>query len=388
MEGFSMSFCTRLYACAMLSLSLLILSSGQPASATSGVTVYTPNTKVSVPPGQGIDYSVDIINNTPEMQNIDIAVNGIPKGWNYFLKSGNLAIRRIAVLPGEKKNLSLRVEVPFQVNKGNYRFSINAAGFATLPLMISVTEKGTFKTEFTCDQQVIEGKANATFTFNTEVINRTADKQSYAFFARAPRGWEAIFKSQFKQVTSVETEPSSTTSISIDINPPDNIKEGRYTIPITAGTSSTSANLDLEVVITGSYAMELSTPSGLLSGRITAGDSKKLELQITNNGSSELKSVAFSATKPLDWNISFEPKIIDRIESGKSVQAFAIIKPDKKAIAGDYVVTIVAQNPEIKSDALFRITVKTPMLWGWIGILIIGLAIGSIYYLFRKYGRR
>jgi uncharacterized membrane protein len=32
--------------------------------------------------------------------------------------------------------------------------------------------------------------------------------------------------------------------------------------------------------------------------------------------------------------------------------------------------------------------VKTPMLWGWVGVLIIFIALGSVYYLFRKFGRR
>jgi uncharacterized membrane protein len=33
-------------------------------------------------------------------------------------------------------------------------------------------------------------------------------------------------------------------------------------------------------------------------------------------------------------------------------------------------------------------SVRTPMLWGWIGIFIIIAAIGIVWYLFRKYGRR
>jgi uncharacterized membrane protein len=28
------------------------------------------------------------------------------------------------------------------------------------------------------------------------------------------------------------------------------------------------------------------------------------------------------------------------------------------------------------------------MLWGWIGVLIIIFALGIVYFLFRKYGRR
>jgi uncharacterized membrane protein len=47
-----------------------------------------------------------------------------------------------------------------------------------------------------------------------------------------------------------------------------------------------------------------------------------------------------------------------------------------------------ARTPEVNSAAEFRIAVKTPIIWGWLGILIIIAACGGVYYLFRKYGRR
>ena len=66
----------------------------------------------------------------------------------------------------------------------------------------------------------------------------------------------------------------------------------------------------------------------------------------------------------------------------------ATIQVDKEAITGDYVTNLTAKTPEVSSRASFRISVKTPMLWGWIGIVIILAAAGTVYYLFRKYGRR
>ena len=53
-----------------------------------------------------------------------------------------------------------------------------------------------------------------------------------------------------------------------------------------AVTKSTSAELALEVAITGTFQMELTTPQGLLSSDITAGDTKRIDLEIVNSGSS------------------------------------------------------------------------------------------------------
>ena len=86
--------------------------------------------------------------------------------------------------------------------------------------------------------------------------------------------------------------------------------------------------------------------------------------------------------------MTFEPDRIDMIPPGGSARIFTIINADKKAIAGDYIVTVESVVPETSSKVSFRVIVKTPMIWGWLGIFIIIGALGLVFYLFRKYGRR
>jgi uncharacterized membrane protein len=369
-------------------LGIISSNSSQAAIVADSVTLYTPYTKISVPPGQSIDYVVDIINNSKEVRDAEISLAGLPRGWNYDLKAGSYNIRQISILPRERKNLNLKVEVPLKVNKGSYRFRIVAGGYGELPLTVIVSEQGTYKTELTTQQANMEGNSSATFTFNATLKNLTADNQLYALMANAPVGWNVTFKANYKQATSVSVDPNSTTNISIDVDPPDMIPEGAYKIPVRAVTSSTSAALDLEVVVTGSYFMTLTTPTGLLSTTITSGDEKRLELVVNNTGSSILKDVKLTAETPVNWTVTFDPKKVDKIEAGGKAQVFATIKASKNAIAGDYVTNIEARVPEVSSKASFRVSVKTPLLQGWIGIFIIIIALGSVYYLFRKYGRR
>jgi uncharacterized membrane protein len=370
-----------------LSMGIICLVS-HANDVTESVTLYTPYTKISVPPGESIDYSIDVINNSKELQNVEISVAGMPKGWNYVLKSGGWTIGQLSILPGDRKSLSLKVDVPLQVNKGGYRFNVLAGGKWTLPLVVTISEQGTFKTGFTTTQANMQGNVNSTFTFNANLKNQTADKQLYALMANAPRGWNVTFKSNYQPVTSVSTEPNSTQPVTIDIKAPDKTEAGKYKIPVSAATNSSSADLELEVVITGSYSMELTTPTGLLSANITAGEAKQLELVINNTGSSELADIKPEYGAPLNWSVIFNPQKVDRLPAGASSRIYATIKADKKAIPGDYVTNIEAKTPEVSSKASFRISVETPMLWGWIGVLIIFVALGSVYYLFRKYGRR
>ncbi|MCL4481070.1 MAG: NEW3 domain-containing protein [Bacteroidetes bacterium] len=373
----------------LLTLSLgVICIVGHANQATESVTLYTPYTKISVPPGESIDYAIDVINNSKEIQNVDISVSGMPRGWNYSLKSGAWTIGQLSILPGERKSVSLKVDVPLQVNKGNYRFNIQAGGLNSLPLVVNVSEQGTYKTEFTTSQANMQGNVNSTFTFNTNLRNRTSDKQQYAFMSNAPRGWTVTFKSNYQAVTAIDLDANATQVITVEIKAPDRTEAGKYKIPIRATSSSSFTDLELEVDITGSYNMELSTPTGLLSANITAGESKQLELVIVNTGSSELADIKPEYTAPTNWSVTFDPKKVDKLQPGKSAQVFATIKADKKAIPGDYVTNIETKTPEVSSKVSLRISVETPMLWGWVGVLVILVALGSVYHLFRKYGRR
>ena len=248
-------------------------------SIPKSVILYTPYTKISVSPGASIDYSIDLINNSDELTNANLSVSGLGSSWKHEMKSGGWSLSQLSVLPKEKKTFNLKVDVPLKVNKGNYHFVVYA-GNAKLPLDVVVAQQGTYQTEFTTDQPNMEGNSKSTFTFSTTLKNQTADQQLYALMANAPRGWNVIFKPNYKQATSAQVEPNSSQNVSIDITPPANVEAGSYKIPVRAATGTTSAELELEVVVTGSFQMELTTPRGLLSTDITAGDVKPKLLRV------------------------------------------------------------------------------------------------------------
>ena len=102
------------------------------------------------------------------------------------MKAGGWTLDEIAVLPGEKKNFTLKVDVPLKVNKGTYRFTIGADGLARLPLAITVSKQGTYRTEFTTTQPNMQGNSKSTFTFNATLKNQTAEQQLYALMTFQP----------------------------------------------------------------------------------------------------------------------------------------------------------------------------------------------------------
>lgn len=356
-------------------------------SLSTGVVLYSPYTKIVVSPGASINYSVDLINNGHEIRTENIALCGLPSSWKYDIKSGGWNIEQMAVLPDEKKNFTLTVNVPLKINKGSYKFHLSA-GEARLPLTIVVSKQGTYQSEFTTDQPNMQGNSKSNFTFSTTLRNQTADRQLYALMADAPRGWNVVFKPNYKQATSAQVDANASQNISVEVTPAANAEAGTYKIPVRAVTNSTSAELTLEVAITGTFQMEVTTPKGLLSADITAGDTRRIDLEVVNTGSSELKDIQLSPRKPAGWELSFEPSKIASLKAGAAANVTAELKASPKALPGDYVVVMDAKTPEVTADAQFRISVKTPLFWGWVGVLVILAAVGGVYCLFRKYGRR
>ncbi len=371
---------------------LIILALGGTffGGAVTEAALYTPYTGISVTPGEVVEYSVEVINNGSSIQNATFEMD-LPENWSYTLTANGREIQELSVKPNESQEVNLEVEVPLEIEKGTYEFELVAResdGVSTLPLTVTVTEQGTFATELTTEQPNMEGNADSTFEFQAELRNRTADNQHYALSSGAPRGWDVQFTSDGDNVTSVTLDPNTSKELEVNVTPPENVKAGTYTIPVKAATTSTSAEQEFEVVISGTYGLELSTPNGVLSTDVTAGGEKTVQLLLTNTGTDTLSDVQLTASTPSDWEVEFENSTVNAIEPEDSVTVNATIKASENAIAGDYMIGITAEAPEATSEADFRVTVKTSMWWGFIGVIIIVGVIAGIYYLFRTYGRR
>ena len=142
------------------------------------------------------------------------------------------------------------------------------------------------------------------------------------------------------------------------------------------------------MTITGTYELTLTTPSGRLNAQAIAGKETGLSLEVENNGTSVLENITLSSREPAGWSVTFEPEQIEKLAPGESRQVTAKIKPDTKAIAGDYAVNLTASSKEADGKAQIRVLVKTSTLWGLTGLVIILAVIAGVGAAFRHYGRR
>lgn len=234
----------------------------------------------------------------------------------------------------------------------------------------------------------IEAPATDVFRYNGTLSNNSNQEKVYNLQSTLPPGWSIAYKTEGTQVTSINLDPNSSKDISIEITPSYTADVKKHIIPISAISKTDTTTINLESVIKGTYKMEISTQNQILSGDATTGSSKEIFLTIKNTGTLPLEKIELKTQLPSKWESNFDSDNIDRLEPGKSKDIKVTIKVPEKTIAGDYMVSISAKNSNQDAQLSYRLEVKTSLLTGWIGISLIIIAIGFIYALIRKYGRR
>ena len=241
---------------------------------------------------------------------------------------------------------------------------------------------------FTAKLINIEAATNETFRYTTTLHNASATARVYELKADMPDGWLIAFKAEGIQVASINMDAGKSVDIAVEINAAVNAAPKKYVIPVKAIAKGDSLSLNLEAVVKGSYGITLSTPTGKLNDELTSGNQKQLQLVVKNSGTIPLNDLQLSGQLPTGWEVTYEPTTVKHLSPGQTATVTATIKVPDKTLAGDYAATFTATTSSTNAQLAYRLTVKTSLLSGWIGIMVIFLAIGIVYYLIRKYGRR
>lgn len=234
----------------------------------------------------------------------------------------------------------------------------------------------------------IESATNEPFRFSLTLHNTNSSRQLYELKADLPVGWQMSSRVDGSTVTSLNLEAGQSREIALEITATSNAKASKYIIPFKAVSPAQTLSVALEAVVKGNYAAILATPSGRLSEELTSGSHKDIELDVRNTGTLPLQNLEVTSQLPSGWETSFEPAKIEKLEAGKTARVKVLLRVPDKTIAGDYAATFNLGGNNVSSQAAFRIFIKTSLLSGWIGVLVILVALGCVYALIRKYGRR
>lgn len=373
-----------------LALTFGLLASLAPAASAVGVlTLTTPYPAVTVSPDSRVSFDLSV--DTDDPARVDLELTGVPASWTAALRGGGFVVDAVQADGSDPTEVRLDVDVPADAT-GTTRITVRATGnqaTATLPLDITVEAQTGGEVTVEPDFPGLRGPSDDTFTFNLTLRNSREVDLTFTATGQGPAGWtvEATPTGQ-AQATSAIIKAGGTANIAVAVEPPANATADRYPITVLISVGSEQLQQELVVEITGSYGLTLSTQNELLSFRGPSGGPTEQTFTITNTGTAPLTNVKLSASKPTNWEVTFEPETTASIAAGARAEVKAIITPTGDAIAGDYSIDITATAEEAEDTAEVRFTVETSVVGAIIGGLLILGALAGLWWVFRRYGRR
>ena len=346
--------------------------------------------------------SMDIIfhNKGKSDENMMVRIAEKPDGWTAKIKTYRYTVTGIHVPGGDDKTLTFEAAPGKEIQPGEYNFRIEAHtedGKFKMDQNILVIVTGAAEksdedrgVKLTTSYPVIRGPSDATFEFSVEVDSKLDKDAVFDLFAKGPKGWDINFKPAYesKYITSLRLKSNQNQSIAVEVKPALMADAGEFPINVRVSSGDAKGEAQLAVVLTGTYDLEVGTPSGLLSLDARQGKPANMSFYVKNTGSAANQEIKFMSFKPENWQVEFTPEKIDIIEPGDLKQVEVAITPYEEALVGDYSISVNVEGEKTSKIIEFRTTVKASAAWGWIGIGIIVAVIGGLFGIFRWLGRR
>ena len=376
---------------------LASLSSAQAAPPEQGVVLSTPYTSVVAGRGKDISFPLTILNRGTSDEQIDLAIQSPPEGWQVSLKDKEkgLVIRSMFLTAGISQTVTLEAKPPADVASGDYKFAVQATTKSgakqSLDITVGIAAAATGSIKLNTYYPKLSGSSTSTFDFNVDLINGSDDERSVGLTTTQPPDWRVSLRpsGESKEISSFRMRGGENKGMAISVTPPTKATAGEYTLEVQAVSGENKDSIKLQVVLLGNYEISVTTSSGApLNASATAGSPTTVSLDITNRGSAELKDVSLTSSKPDNWETVFNPDKLDVLAPGQTRQVNVSIKPGAKALAGDYEVTLTASSGTTSSNVKIRTSVETSTTWGWIGLGLIVLVAFGLTGLFYRLGRR
>jgi uncharacterized membrane protein len=362
-------------------------------------------TGIRVSRGKIVHTDLVFINRGRQGEHVSVWVSRAPQGWDTHIASANYEVTGLFVPAHAEKTLTFSAVPGERVGPGKYLFRIAARtkdGRFSMEEKVTVEVKqektqgeSTGNVKLTAYYPVLKGPVKGEYEFSVVVKSELHRDAVFRLLATAPEGWTVSFQPAYESklkaryISSLEIGANQSKVLDVEVKPALSAAAGEYPLKVRVSTEGAEAETDLKLILVGTYALKLGTPSGLLSLDARPGESSNISLYVKNTGTVVNRDISFTVFKPENWKIVFKPDRIDAIKPNDIKQVEAVITPYEEALVGDYSLKVQAKGAEGSQDAVeFRVTVKASQVWGWAGIGIIALVIVGLILTFRFLGRR
>ena len=359
-----------------------------------------PFQNLTVGQGQEVTMDTEVVNRRKDPVEVDLTLGAIPKGWevNFSSRYPSFPIRSVMVQGEKSTTIEFKAKVPENTKPGKYQIKVTAKDEAgpteyvdTINLNVTSRKVETGGLRLTSQYPVLTAPSGQTLKFTVDLRNETNKPLPVSLTAQTPPGWSVRFKPQFgdTQYSSILLKENGSETVAVEIDTPATAEAKEQPVTIMARSGGYEASANLKVSLKGTQDLKMGSLAGTLNTSVTAGKLAPIDFVVANAGTAPIRNLAFITKKPSDkWTVEFKPGKIDALNPGEVREIKMEILAPERTIAGDYLLNLTANSPEVNRSVEFRVTVSTPTVWGWVGFGIVALVVLGLVIVFFRLGRR
>jgi len=130
----------------------------------------------------------------------------------------------------------------------------------------------------------------------------------FDLFAQGPKGWDINFSrpNETKYISSIRLKANQSQNLAVEVKPAPNSARREYPHQPAGQLRRRQGRANLTVILTGTYALEAGTTSGLLSLEARQGQPANISFYVKNTGSAVNHDIKFMTSNPRigRWNSS------------------------------------------------------------------------------------
>ncbi|MFC1901561.1 NEW3 domain-containing protein [Chloroflexota bacterium] len=268
------------------------------------------------------------------------------------------------------------------------------------PVLISEEEEEVVipdKIALNPDFPTVEAIAGGQFEFRITILYYGAQPNLYLDLnASGPPGWEVYMTPRYekeRKISSINLKPSFSAGEEIILVAqapfwplPD---PGEYKITLEGVAETVSESIELTTVITAKYIMDTVPANERYNTVAEAGKDNIYSIKVRNLGTDAIDNIKLSPDSPDGWSVTFTPDKVDVLDAFDEQVIEINIKPPPKTVAGDYIISLQASGTQtVAGEMAVRVSVETPTIWGWVGVVIILIVVVGLIIIFMRFSRR
>ena len=220
-------------------------------------------------------------------------------------------------------------------------------------------------------------------------IGKSDDTYRFAS-AGSPDGWYVRFHesgTDGSDVSDIYLKSGDDKTLDVEAIPPYGVQTGDYNFSVSVESSDTVYIQNLIVKIRGNYDMKLYAEK--YRYEVNKGDVVTFPITVANGGDAgALTNVKIDVGAPEGWEAEITPKTVASIQPDEKNTITIKVTPPANIVASEYKITVKVTSDQTEQSDEFHILIKEQSMIAGVGVLVVGLVCGGVYYMFRKYKRR